>query len=1301
MFRFLGDVKSHRKKGKARSNEKNKENDAHPRVNSSRSNNGRKQGSIGHKSSRESRHPPQMKGLDHFFDSMSIETSLYTTPSKPTIQYPRRNDRTSGNSEWHLSQDSEEQESDTDFTAELAIVQYRLAGWQSPPIIESSLTPSTESTFSSIRRDEERIKERYVEGATGVGAKSPLISAYLQTDDFDPLVLVDVNESFLEVYSTNSSEISWNFDRQAFYEKMASAKPITHHDKMATVSVKSSTNNEEEVTEKDERNDEESVCSSISSMSTNHFCRDSCESNISTWSPIYSPLSVNYDHTTLESDGASSNHRIYESHETDTSVSQSTKFSRKIFSICSKEDSISTNLNYDEQVSFSELISRCEGESLAGRLDPYVTSPGKRLFGRTIDMNSSNTLPSLSSSDSSKPQIECIETSCISKKTDDLSASKENNQNIATPEISNMLTSLPNYIHMIPNAFTTDPAIGVEAQTIGETSANVSSNDCTDFPSILQKFEAHSLEYGMEPPAPRRLTGDTFEGLIGYTFEGIANVGKREEALNCSDDELQKPKNEQNTNDKSTFQQDNRSFHKEMTIRSLSPCHEEIPSRIASNRLDDSKESVGNSGILKYYNTLILEKTLKDKQLSPSHRCRVESTTKQASGDVSDVGEKAFELGSVEDTAVANQNEHSKVEIVDKLHYPSGCRYVRGNSSITVCSNKDESPITSPILQPEMNPMKAVRLQMTTEPDVLLRDQPPYDGPVDLDESLTKGIQLEMDLQQIKSEEQMYLENLNTITQPDLSIRYRRSYYGPVDLDESSMSESSSPETLSTHVNISTSATPTNHRPHTSSSVSSILDKDDPIPSIWGDNEKEDTSKVQPQSNCDSNGFVNKAAIDQSYEEAMVSIGTIKRDQVARQCAPQGSLFLCEDELTRHEKLMERQNPLPNPTISGYDDWKREQEVERLYFEELRERLMEPNNKRGGSGSFSKEPQRSEPYDKPTTTVLGNTKPIAYEIIDSTRSKTPHRKRKKKAWKFLNRILHRNDDDPTGEKSENGNWKKKKHNKKEKENENSTELAVTNIDKFMLISNKDNLFDPDDFADLSLFPLNQLEHLTKMTGHDGLREKMLEHLEWERKRQVLAEIDKEKDEWCEQIRISILKEQELERQRRLNSSNLASCVPHREASPGLGSSNEETRFNHQDSRAQPELKLDGIVDPHKLSQEGYLYYSTPIKYLCDKPKATVSTARESRSLESCSINSFMHTNLSFGSPQTDSSLSTPKMVSTLPPCAVCKVAERTHISMPCMHYSFCSECAEELHGLETPICPICQTEDIKLSRVFT
>jgi hypothetical protein len=586
MFRFLGEVNSHRKKGKARSTKTHKENDAHPRVKSNRSNNGRKQGSTGYKPSQESRHPP----LDQFFDSMSIETSLYTTPSKPTIQYPRQDARTRGNFEWHSSQDNEEEGSDTEFTAELALVRYRLGGWQSPPIIESSLTPSTESTFSSSHRDEERIKDEAecVEVATDLGDRSPLISAWLQTDDIDSLVFENANESNLEVYSTASSEISWNFDSRAFHEKMTSAKLITHHDKMVTVSGKNSITDDEEVTEKDERNDEESVCSSISSISTDHFCRDSCESDISTWSPTSSPPSINHDHTTLKSDGVSSNYRIYESPETDTSMSQSTKFSRKFYSICSKEDSISTNLNYDEQVSFSELISRCEGESLAERLAPYAASPGKRLFGRTIDMNSSNTLPSLSSSDlskpqildSSKPQIKCIETSCIQKKTDVISASKENNQNIVTPEISNTLTSLPNYIHMIPNASTTDPTIEVEAQTIKEiSSASVSSNDYIDFPSILQKFEAHCLEYGMEPPAPRRLTGDTFEGLIGYTFEGITDVGKREEALNCSDDELHKPKNEQNAKDKSIFQQDNRSFHKEITIRPSSPCHEEIPSR--------------------------------------------------------------------------------------------------------------------------------------------------------------------------------------------------------------------------------------------------------------------------------------------------------------------------------------------------------------------------------------------------------------------------------------------------------------------------------------------------------------------------------------------------------------------------------------------------------------------------------------------------------------------------------------------------------------------------------------------------
>ena len=154
MFRFLRG-----EKGKTPLSEKRKKNDSRStsRLGSNRSNGSQKQKSTGNKPSRESRRPPKMKSLDQFFDSMSIESSLYTTPSKPTIQYPL----TRRNIEYDSSQGSGDHGLGTEFTAELALIQYRLGGWQSPPMIESSLTPATESTFSSSSmskspQDEER-----------------------------------------------------------------------------------------------------------------------------------------------------------------------------------------------------------------------------------------------------------------------------------------------------------------------------------------------------------------------------------------------------------------------------------------------------------------------------------------------------------------------------------------------------------------------------------------------------------------------------------------------------------------------------------------------------------------------------------------------------------------------------------------------------------------------------------------------------------------------------------------------------------------------------------------------------------------------------------------------------------------------------------------------------------------------------------------------------------------------------------------------------------------------------------------
>jgi len=414
--------------------------------------------------------------------------------------------------------------------------------------------------------------------------------------------------------------------------------------------------------------------------------------------------------------------------------------------------------------------------------------------------------------------------------------------------------------------------------------------------------------------------------------------------------------------------------------------------------------------------------------------------------------------------------------------------------------------------------------------------------------------------------------------------------------------------------------------------------------------------------------------VDHNYgpgksNKKVVSSSASKRVKDSGNRHSKRSLVLREDELVRHEKSMERQKSAATNTIPGYDDWKRKEDSKRLYFERLDEKVTTQQLKGKKSGSSCKGSSHFLSHSLETSHQSILEKKTKMDEIGETLQN-------KKSWKSVFCIFGRASKEKAGKKRKQRKIKAKKEEI----------VALTSLDNFMQISTNKNLLTPDGFADLSLFPLNQLENLTKTIGHHGLQKKINEHIEWERQRQRLAEIDQEKNEWCDQIRTSILKECELERQRRLNSPTKASNV--------------SKRISPQSTSRQSGLNLNGIVDPHKLSQEGYVHYSTPIKYLNDESKGTMAKSRKSGSPEMCSVNSFLHTNFSFASVHNTSPSSSPDGLSPLPPCAVCKVANRTHISIPCMHYSFCSECAEDIIRMKTPTCPICQKEGIRLRKVY-
>jgi hypothetical protein len=51
-------------------------------------------------------------------------------------------------------------------------------------------------------------------------------------------------------------------------------------------------------------------------------------------------------------------------------------------------------------------------------------------------------------------------------------------------------------------------------------------------------------------------------------------------------------------------------------------------------------------------------------------------------------------------------------------------------------------------------------------------------------------------------------------------------------------------------------------------------------------------------------------------------------------------------------------------------------------------------------------------------------------------------------------------------------------------------------------------------------------------------------------------------------------------------------------------------------------------------------------------------------------------------------------------CVTCKYAERTHVAVPCMHFSFCGDCVGKLKGNNGKRCPVCNKAVEKYSRVL-
>lgn len=477
---------------------------------------------------------------------------------------------------------------------------------------------------------------------------------------------------------------------------------------------------------------------------------------------------------------------------------------------------------------------------------------------------------------------------------------------------------------------------------------------------------------------------------------------------------------------------------------------------------------------------------------------------------------------------------------------------------------------------------------------------------------------------------------------------------GPVDLDETVADSSSENSSLHGSASLFGKPQETPPKPITNLDVESPLSHDDDDEHQFVDEEDEvgeDEDDDRSFSSSHNDDYYDEATVEHSYKATMESLSSARFEA--------GCLLLTESELQKHMKSTQFIESLPSSNLKGYDNWKRKQFEKQRYFAQIHEKAMKRKEKRDkilerrhleSQASPQMDSTKKSGASSATASMMERSMSSTIQTSRLSEPLPPHKEKvqveHKRGWGFLRGPLKRRDEN-TASISANSPAKNKKNKKKR-------EPAVVTLDHFMKVSQDE----PDD---ISLVPMNKLDpgvvtltssipqgatstatksHILDDPGV-GPRLLALQHLEIERAKNRKAEKEKTEMEIQEQKRIAMLKERELERQRRLNAP--------------------------------------------KAEKRGQNVFSSKLN--C---KTQASSTDE-----------ILERNLSFGTTNTAmSSIKSPSCV--LSPCILCNAAERSHVAQPCMHFYFCEDCAHELScSASSPVCPICTTPNVSFSRVYT
>lgn len=104
--------------------------------------------------------------------------------------------------------------------------------------------------------------------------------------------------------------------------------------------------------------------------------------------------------------------------------------------------------------------------------------------------------------------------------------------------------------------------------------------------------------------------------------------------------------------------------------------------------------------------------------------------------------------------------------------------------------------------------------------------------------------------------------------------------------------------------------------------------------------------------------------------------------------------------------------------------------------------------------------------------------------------------------------------------------------------------------------------------------------------------------------------------------------------------------------------------------------------------------------LSDTTPHSVVTTRVNNIKKNGALNTY---DLNFGFPDDDSAADTPDTTAPMIQdfsCVICKTSDRTHLAVPCMHFSYCSDCVKKIECSDSRCCSVCNKEVENFSRVF-